>query len=201
MSSSPHPLSAHCQWWGWSSSRRIRIVTVRSKIVVWRRRALSVVDWLPNRCTLIPQLPQNDWSCDVAGLLFPIECLRFFSVAFWMDGDGRVTAAVADDDEMIMLMENSPRTISFADAAQMEGASARLHYIISHYIPTCIFTVEPQNYLVVGEAVISFLFQMCRATHSSLHSRNGNGNPILPQSVLYGPQMHHYCGLGRRSAY
>lgn len=51
-----------------------------------------------------------------------------------MDGDGRVTAAVADDDEMIMLMENSPRTISFADAAQMEGASARLHSIISHYI-------------------------------------------------------------------
>lgn len=199
MSSSPYPLSAHCQWWGWSSSRRIRIVTVRSKIVVWRRRALSVVDWLPNRCTLIPQLPQNDWSCDVAGLLFPIECLRFFLVAFWMDGDGRVTAAVADDDEMIMLMENSPRTISFADAAQMEGASARLHYIISHYIRV---SSRWNRKITLWSEGPSFLFySKCAVPLTVASSRNGNGNPILPQSVLYGPQMHHYCGLGRRSAY
>lgn len=199
MSSSPYPLSAHCQWWGWSSSRRIRIVTVRSKIVVWRRRALSVVDWLPNRCTLIPQLPQNDWSCDVAGLLFPIECLRFFSVAFWMDGNGRVTAAVADDDEMIMLMENSPRTISFADAAQMEGASARLHYSISHYIRV---SSRWNRKITLWSERPSFLFySKCAVPLTVASSRNGNGNPILPQSVLYGPQMHHYCGLGRRSAY
>lgn len=106
--------------------------------------------------------------------------------------NGRVAAAVVDD-EMVMLMENLPRTIFLLMLRKLGLLRVTLWLRRDHCFST-LLDEKPLKKL--------FLSNNTRGQTISLYTDGRpTGNPILPYSVLCGLHRLGDCGLKKRVGY